>query len=262
MGENKLERTFAEFYDPDAAYIDRVWENALITFDTSSLLNLYELSPLARQEALGSMKIVKDRGRLWMSHQVGLEFHRNRTKVAIQIVNQLNALRTKTATLRKAFADDAKHLDITQNLLAKFVEMEKQLGQAIEVHSVSGKKHPTSEHDTLLNSLTALFNDQTMIGKPYSRKRSKAIYKLGRRRYAANAPPGYKDDDRKPEPFKFGDLIVWMQIIDVAKKRAVPVILVTDDDKDDWTYDSSGRGAQITHPMLRAEFKKAAGGFA
>lgn len=253
-----MENAFAEFYVPSEKDIDRVWEKALVTFDASSLLNLYTLSPTARQEIIDSKRILKNENRLWLSHQAGLEFHRNRVRVAAQVLNQLKDLKAQINKFKNEFTGDAKHLSIAQEFVSIFDNMDKRLTTAIEEHSASGMKDPTPDYDMLLASINELFDQDRMVGKAYSKKKLNALYRVGRQRYASSVPPGFEDNN-KPEPFKFGDLIVWQQIIDISKKREVPVILVSDDDKDDWTYDTSGRKHRLTHPMLRSEFKKATG---
>jgi PIN like domain len=41
-------------------------------------------------------------------------------------------------------------------------------------------------------------------------------------------------DDGKEEPGKFGDLVMWNQLLDHAEQEGLPVILVTDENKEDW----------------------------
>jgi hypothetical protein len=59
------------------------------------------------------------------------------------------------------------------------------------------------------------------------------IKKEGKERYGRRMPPGFKDD-KKPEDKKYGDLILWYQIIDEAKKSKKPIVLISGDVKDDW----------------------------
>ena len=66
----------------------------------------------------------------------------------------------------------------------------------------------------------------------------------GEKRYAAEVPPGYKDGkkDASGDPYrKFGDLIVWKQLIAKAKSEKKSLIFVTDDKKEDWWIEQSGR---------------------
>jgi len=70
-------------------------------------------------------------------------------------------------------------------------------------------------------------------------------------------PPGYMDA-KKPEPRCFGDALVWHEIIDRAKISQVPMIVVTDDAKEDWWKVIDGRKFGPRHE-LRQELIREAG---
>ena len=59
------------------------------------------------------------------------------------------------------------------------------------------------------------------------------IYNLGKKRFEQDIPPGYMDKDKQGIR-KYGDLILWFQVIDKAKETDKSIILVTDDRKEDW----------------------------
>ena len=57
--------------------------------------------------------------------------------------------------------------------------------------------------------------------------------KEGSKRYDNEVPPGYRDKS-KPEDERYGDLLIWFQMIGKAKEAKKPIIFVTDDNKEDW----------------------------
>ena len=61
----------------------------------------------------------------------------------------------------------------------------------------------------------------------------KKVYLEGKNRYEKSVPPGYKDEHKDDES-KYGDLVVWKQIIDKAKESETSIMFVTDDRKEDW----------------------------
>ena len=66
----------------------------------------------------------------------------------------------------------------------------------------------------------------------------------GEKRYTNQQPPGYKDakkDADGDQYRRYGDLIVWKQLLDEAKTKNVPVVFITDDNKEDWWLVQSGR---------------------
>ncbi len=78
----------------------------------------------------------------------------------------------------------------------------------------------------------------------------------GRARYKSQIPPGYSDDKEKPEPAKFGDLVIWLETIEYAKNQKKPIVFVTDDNKVDWwRFSSNGKGRLLgPRPELISEF--------
>ena len=70
---------FPGFYVPTAAQFARLWEECLLVLDSSVLLNLYRFPTSASRELLAVLQTFENR--LWIPHQVALEFQRNRLGV-------------------------------------------------------------------------------------------------------------------------------------------------------------------------------------
>jgi hypothetical protein len=112
--------------------------------------------------------------------------------------------------------------------------------------------------DLIFDALTELFDDK--VGGPYKPEEYKEIYKKGKERYDAEIPPGYKDKSKDPADIdQYGDLVLWLQLIDYAKVEARPITLVTDDAKEDWWLELRGEtlGPRVE---LREEFMRETGG--
>lgn len=96
--------------------------------------------------------------------------------------------------------------------------------------------------DEILDFVEKLFSGKT--GQPFDSEKLNEIAKEGEERYQQEIPPGYKDykkDNTDDQYRKYGDLIVWKQIIEHAKSQNKPVIFITDDKKEDWWLEQSGR---------------------
>jgi len=88
----------------------------------------------------------------------------------------------------------------------------------------------------------------------------------GELRYANNLPPGFKDSGKNKDqdyyyngliyPAKFGDLIIWRQLLNHANKLGLKkVVYVTGDRKEDWWRIEKGRHLG-PHPELINEIKR------
>ncbi len=94
------------------------------------------------------------------------------------------------------------------------------------------------ENDTFLERISQIFDGK--VGQPYPEEDFSKHCKEAGKRIEKKQPPGYKDT-KKNEPEKFGDVIIWFQLIDYAKSEKRPIIFVTDDEKEDWWLDHKGK---------------------
>lgn len=54
------------------------FSRAMVVLDANVLLDLYRYTQDARVQVLAALRLIADQQRLWLPHQVGLEFVRNR----------------------------------------------------------------------------------------------------------------------------------------------------------------------------------------
>jgi PIN like domain len=113
-----------------------------------------------------------------------------------------------------------------------------------------------SEEDYILNKLLMLFDGK--VDEPDSIEILQKICKEGEERYNHNKPPGFKDKDKKNDngtERKYGDLILWKQVLAFAKTTCHPIVFVTSEKKEDWWYKKEGKIVS-PHFELRREFKE------
>lgn len=256
---------FLRGYSSSVLSLDKkFWKDCLVTFDTSSLLNLYGYDLEGRDAVLDAMTHLSKAGRLWLSNHVVFEFHQNRAKVARQYQTKytphIKALSSISKDL-EAFAWSSTEL---ADVRSKIDEAANLLAELQTKESTSGKKNPLPENDKLLGQLAELFSSAHLIGPPIKRKQLRRVHEAGRSRYPLLIPPGFADGADKPDPAMFGDLVVWEQVVAKAKKVTKPVLMVTDDLKEDWVDTVSGRAIkkdQVAqpHPSLVQEFQERVG---
>jgi hypothetical protein len=157
------------------------------------------------------------------------------------IRGQINALSEKTKK-------DDKHPYLTQDSIKEFINGLNEFKTHVESLKGNFERLLTDTEDqinqrikeiddkSLTDNLRERLNTFFSQGDPYSYEKMLSIIHEGKFRYENAIPPGYKDEDDKIGFQRYGDLILWFQIIDYAKKNNHPIIFVTNDVKEDWWY--------------------------
>lgn len=256
-----MKELFVEYCPLSQAAIQEIWETALVILDTNILLNLYRYTDETREGLLEILESEKLSERLWLPFQAALEFHRNRADV---IAGQAVPYQKIVAAIDKN----------TNNLLEEIQKIELHryhpylqkediftVANNIKENLLAHLRDKASAYpnflsnDPILDRIHELFKGKHG-SQPYAKRKAELIQK-GEERFKAKIPPGYADKGKDGED-KYGDFFLWQEILDKAISEKQPVILVTDERKEDWWYRVKGKtvGAR---PEMRREFKNGTG---
>jgi PIN domain-containing protein len=235
-----MRKTFPGYYRPTDTEFRKLWDKCLFVLDANVLLNLYRYSEETRKRLIDILQQVESR--IWVPHQAAMEYQRNRLDV-------ISAQREAYKQIGHLLDETAKKLEAQLRTYKRhpLINAEKLATSINEVFAKKGEElkdvrqqHPDLlENDLVREALTKLLDGK--VGAPYSDDRLKQIFKDGEDRYAKSKPPGYKDAKTKEGDNAFGDLILWYQVMDKAAADKVPVIIVTDDVKEDWWWRHEGK---------------------
>jgi predicted nucleic acid-binding protein len=206
--------------------------------DANVLLNLYRYSTDTRRELERALESIQDR--VFLPHQAAKEFLNNRLVVTAGQAQEYSKAIQTIKELAAAISNKKKHPFLPQAELPKFVEQVQHLVNHLEGQQSALLSRMTS--DEILEFVEKIFNGKT--GKPLGDAVMASLVTEGEARYKNEIPPGYKDGkkDASGDLYrKFGDLIVWKQLIQQAKNDQKPVFFVTDDKKEDWWLEHFGR---------------------
>ncbi len=85
-----MKETYKGYYMPSTEEFSSLWDDCLFALDANVLLNLYRYSKATGDELIDLLQQIKER--LWLPHQAGLEYQRNRLKVISEYQNTYNRL--------------------------------------------------------------------------------------------------------------------------------------------------------------------------
>ena len=206
-----------------------LWNHATFVFDTNVYLNLYRYTGKTREQLLSALSELKDR--LWMPNHVAREFMKNRIGIIWETNNQYSVLRTEADKYIELCRSSLK-LDQNNQGLA---ELKAQMKAWIDTSMRDNVAVTNPDSDAILNQLLLLYEGK--VGLAYSKEEMESIEQEGRQRYEKSVPPGYKDyNKQKGDNLNnvYGDFVVWKQILKYASSEKKDIILVTNDQKEDW----------------------------
>lgn len=231
---------------------------SLVVLDTNVLLNLYNYQGTALDDFTRVFDALGDR--LFIPHQVMDEFWRNRRTV----LSENQGRHREQAEIEKAFdsvesafrkwyqrvvdrngsppADAVRELEEARSAITDY------MGQRNVAANIALPDTPTHE-DRILQRLEPIVRGR--VGPAPNAETIDQLRAQGKVRVAAKIPPGYMDSEKSPER-AIGDFLVWHQTMAAAQRHGLPVLMVTQDQKEDWWADR-GTKSMRARPELVSE---------
>lgn len=210
-------------------------KNVIVSVDTNILLSLLTINQKAFEDLYNIFKELNDKDQMFLTHHVAEEYALGSEDVC-----------------RK----DGKIYSEVENKIDKFLKIDPVFENEYK-ERVKDYKKITEEFNKLKKEFKTYFKKELMkinynqrgklieelfknTGNPYNKKDLYEIYKEIDFRYAASIPPGFKDKT-KDNGNKYGDCLVWFQLMDYAKGEKKDIVYVTTDVKEDWVIEGKFR---------------------
>lgn len=248
-------------------YMDDYLENnvlskskVLVVFDTNILLNLYRYEKTIVDDIIKQIRSLKTNKNfeIWLPHQVALEFNLNRKSVLRNQESSVQAINKKFSSFKK----DIEGLSTIGGKNSELHPLKNELSSSFEdinniIKTYLPKKSSLEKTDNVVNEIYELFDG--IVGEAFSFEEMNSIVREGEDRYQHGIPPGFEDDAKEliysysgiKVRAKYGDFILWKQLIDKASSDKISVVFVTGDVKSDWQCKEFMR----VRPELITEFK-------
>jgi predicted nucleic acid-binding protein len=241
--------TFVGYFKPSETDLQSLWEEAIFVFDANVLLNLYRYSTETCEELKKAIEYKKDR--IFVPYQAAKEFLKNRRSVNDSQIKEYEKTIKDISDLRQILLNKDRHPFLPEDQIEPF---ETYISKLTEVLDKQKKDLlDSTSDDNILEYVGDLF--QGRIGKIFCEDELKKIEEEGCTRYDNKVPPGYKDNNKDPSDDiyrKYGDFIIWKEVLNLSKEKQRPIIFITDDKKDDWWLIQSGKTIS-PRPELIAE---------
>lgn len=269
-----MDRNSFEKYELSSNKEKELWNDSIVIFDTSALIDFYYYPKETRQEIFDKI-FLKLKDRLWIPYHVQFEYLKNRKGIIEkpivenyiplknEKIKEINIAKSQILKaldqIKKDTLKPEKHPFLPQDKIDEFIEFAKEIDKRVqqfekdlteEIAKQETEIKSLNDNDTILKA----FEDNIEVGPELSHSEIMHIVSEGKLRYEFKIPPGYKDLKDKIGTQIFGDLIVWKQILSYAKDIDKNVIFVCNDLKIDWCYKDSRNRIESPREELIKEF--------
>ena len=245
---------YSGWYPKSPAEISALWDVAIFVPDANIMLHCLRHPAPVREELLRLFELLGSS--LWVPYQVGLEFHRNRLEVELGARDAYDTLIKDQESIVEKGRDRLRQIRAHPMIDAakEIAALDMYLADFKRRMEAARSEHPLGEIESAVVRLTKILEGR--VGEKWSREQMAALKKEGEDRYARKVPPGYKDAKKDLGEYdRFGDLIIWKEMIAHAKTNGRPIIFVSDDAKEDWWWFHRGRKIG-PRPELVEEFRE------
>ncbi len=237
-----MRNLFPGYYQPSQQEYKDMWEKCIFVFDANVLLNIYKYSPQMREKFFNIL--TKLQNRIWIPYQAAFEYQKNRHSVIstkLKLYSEIekdlsNNLENLNKLLNNKRKENKKH-NLDHNIDNIKSIYQEALDKSKDILSKAQLENNSVNFDEIREQLDGIIGDN--IGVYPGEEELNKIYKDSERRFKQEIPPGYKDKDKEGLE-KYGDVIIWHQLIDYAKQQKCPLIFITDDAKEDWWWEVEG----------------------
>ncbi len=227
--------------------VQEIWDNSLITFDTNVLLGLYRISPKLSDLFFELTSKIKDR--IFIPYHVAFEFHKNRFNVIVDNYSQLSKLKSEIDRF-ETDVQKSKFYNYLSSNIKRLID--KDIKAKIENIKHREAYYKSLEaKDSIYEKLDQILKDK--IEERPTEEKLLQLHKKGKDRYSKKIPPGFQDSE-KENGNKYGDFIIWNEILEKAKKQNKNVIFVTNEKKEDWLWVLKDGKRIGPRPELKEEF--------
>jgi hypothetical protein len=228
-----MRKLFPGYYSPKEDDFQKMWNDCLFILDTNVLLDLYRYSDETVKELFKVINLIHER--IWIPYQVSKEYHKN---LNVVISGQVKKYTDSISTLNQF----KSQIDEKRNHPFLHTNLQEEISAfCLKINTELDNRKKDIKNLILNNPIKEQLADllENKIGDAFSEQELDIIYLEGEKRYNTKTPPGYMDKI-KPSPQKYGDLVLWKEILKKNSEIDFPIILITGDTKEDWYYEELG----------------------
>jgi len=251
-----MKTKFKGYYKPQPNEFENLWKDGIFVFDTNVLFDFYRYSEDTISVWFSIFEELKNK--IWIPHWVGLEYHRGLEERIREQVEKYTSTIKDLENFSKKIKTQREHPFLSKELQEKAQMFYEEYNK--ELNTQKRKLKDLILDNPVKEKIAQLIGDN--IGDALIEEERDEIVKEGETRLPQNIPPGYidyKDKIKRPGLDKYGDFIIWKQILKYAQENKKHIIFITFDTKEDWYKIISFNNSKVLcgpRPELIEEFNR------
>ncbi len=173
---------------------------------------------------------------LWASNEYSNRFIRNQIDDYFSPLKKVNTTQKEfkeISSFLKMNIDSKSLVGTTYKTVEEYQNDLKEIEEKLKKVAVTAKSKDETYKNSVHTEIQTVFEKTIIQSDLNSILNYISVY--GQVRYNHKLPPGFEDE--KKELNLFGDLIIWMEILEHCKAtNSKKAILITNDNKKDWVY--------------------------
>lgn len=245
-----MKNKFPLYYRPSADEKKELFndDSCYFVFDTNALLDLYRIGRDTAEKVL--QLIDKYRNRIVIPFHVAEEYHNDLLDVITKWIASYDAVLNShdNSTILQQLCETLK-LNELPTIKEKFKDL---ISDSLDTfyQNIEEERDYLKEQFRnweLQGKISASLGSNILEG--LSAEEISDIEANGQERYEQKTPPGYMDATKTEN--KYGDLIIWQEILGFAQGKNCSIIFISRDLKEDWILRKNGMDCGPRHELLK-----------
>jgi len=243
----------SEIFNFEYKSLDELVDNSIYIFDTNVLFVPFDTSEKNLEEIIQIFSKIKAENKLFLPARVAREFANNRAKKlgdlflkVRQTKDNLNTGHFKSEEY-PLLHENQNYNELLENFekITNLIKSYRKLLNSVESDILSW-----NWNDNVSQAYKSIFTKDTII--EVQKSENDLIEDL-KHRINHKIAPGYKDSNKLDDGI--GDLIVWQTAMEIANDKNMNLILVSNDQKNDWFYKQDKKGLYPKYELFD-EFRR------
>lgn len=227
-----MKKHFPAYYRVHRDCLLKGFDKCLIVFDTNALLDIYRLPKDSADQVFDVLEHYKKQ--IAIPNHTAKEYYKDIHKVLLAQIANIEKAQSALCDLMNMFSNRRNQPYISVRSNRHLTTLKNSITRDFDEQ----KKYVTDQllYGEYQNKMAELLDGCVLDS--FNEAEIEEIKREGETRYNNHIPPGWKDADKGDN--RYGDLIIWKEILHLASSKKRSILYISNDQKEDWMIKEKG----------------------